>query len=73
MKEDRLRKLAQSLDALAEKDEILLRRTREIEALRRAGAVQLYGICRAFVGALNPLLKRMSLELQPEEDRKSVV
>lgn len=67
MKGERLKKLAQSLDALAEKDEFLMRKAQEVESLRRSGAVEIYGICQEFVGALNPMLKRMKLELQPEE------
>jgi hypothetical protein len=67
MKDDRLKKLAQNLDALAEKDDLLLRQTQEVERLRRAAALQLHTICRNFVEMLNPMLERMRLELQPEE------
>ena len=63
----RFRRLAQSIDALAEKDESFLRRTREIAALRRAAAVGLYAICSDFVGSLNRLLSRCELVLDPSE------
>jgi hypothetical protein len=63
----RFRRLAQSIDALAEKDESFLRRTREIAALRRAAAAGLHAICSDFVGSLNRLLSRCELVLDPPE------
>jgi len=67
MKDERLKKLALRLDALAEKDDLLLRKTREIACLRQRAAMELYGTCRDFVANLNPLLNRLKLELQPED------
>lgn len=61
----RLKRLAKSIDALAEKDEGFLRRAREIAALRQAAAVDLYAICADFVGSVNRLLARMEVELDP--------
>ena len=61
----RLRRLAESIDALAEKDEGLLRRAREITALRQAAAADLYAICADFVGSVNRLLARTEVQLDP--------
>src|SRR6516165_8080608 len=61
----RLKRLAKSIDALAEKDEGFLRRAREIAALRQAAAVDLYAICADFVSSVNRLLARMEVELDP--------
>jgi hypothetical protein len=64
---DRLKKLARSLDALARKDEVHLRRAREIGSLRREAAVELHGICGDFVRDLSQLLSQIELEFQPDE------
>src|SRR5258708_39475813 len=61
----RLKRLARSIDALAEKDEGFLRRAREIATLRQAAAADLYAICADFVGSVNRLLARMEIELDP--------
>jgi hypothetical protein len=61
----RLKRLAKSIDALAEKDEGFLRRAREIAALRQAAAADLYAICADFVGSINRLLAHMEIELDP--------
>ena len=61
----RLRRLAASIDSLAEKDEGFLRRAQEIAAVRRAAAVDLYAICADFVGSVNRLLARTEVELDP--------
>jgi hypothetical protein len=63
---ERLVRLAKNLDALARKDEVHLRRAREIGALRREAAVELHGICGDFVRDLNRLLSQIELEFQPE-------
>jgi hypothetical protein len=57
--------LAQSIDALAEKDESFLRHAREIAALRRTAAAGLYAICSDFVDSLNRLLSRSEMILDP--------
>ncbi len=61
----RLKKLAESIDALAEKDERFLRRTREIAALRQAAAADIYAICADFVSSVNRLLAQSEIELDP--------
>ena len=61
----RLKRLAGRIDELAEKDAGVLRRAREIAALRQAAAADLYAICADFVGSLNRLLERSGLELDP--------
>ena len=64
---DRLKKLARSLDALARKDEIRIRRAHEIGSLRRQAALELHGICGDFVRDLNQLLSEIEQEFDPEE------
>jgi hypothetical protein len=66
-REIRLKRLAESIDALAEKDARSLRRAREIAALRTKAIAELYGICFDFVRALNDLLSRGEVMLDPPE------
>jgi hypothetical protein len=61
----RLKRLAASIDALADKDERFLRRAREIAALRQTAAADLYAICADFVGSVNRLLARTEVSLDP--------
>lgn len=61
----RLKRLAESIEALEEKDEGLLRHAREIASIRQAAAADLYAICADFVGSVNRLLKRVEVELDP--------
>ena len=68
--DERLKRLAKDIEALAEKDETLVRRTREIAALRRAAASELHAECGGFVQAVNRLLARPALELDPPEFRE---
>ena len=49
LQKERLKKLAQRIDALARKDEGVIERAREIASLRRKAALDLYGICADFV------------------------
>lgn len=63
--EERLKRLARAIDALASKDETLLRRAREIADLRRAAAVQLHRVCAEFAGAVNRLLHDRELTVDP--------
>jgi hypothetical protein len=67
LQKERLKKLASRVDALAAKDESLLRRAREIMTLRREAALELHGICAGFVRAMNELLKLTELEFAPPE------
>jgi plasmid stabilization system protein ParE len=64
--EERLKRLANEIDRLADKDEDLMRRERETSEVRRAAATELHAICASFVGELNKLLKRTELRLDPE-------
>ena len=61
----RLKRLAGSIEALAGKDEHILRRAREIADLRRAAAADLYAICADFVNSVNRLLSHPTIELDP--------
>ena len=61
----RLRRLARSIEALAEKDEVMVRRSREIVALRRRAAAEIYSVCAGFVDALNTLLAAPEVALDP--------
>ena len=63
----RLKRLAGHIEALAGKDETLLRRTREIMGLRRAAAVALHRVCSTFVDSLNRLMAASQVSLDPEE------
>jgi len=65
VRDARLKRLAASIDALTEKDETLLRQAREMAALRRAAAADLYAICADFVNSVNRLLARSDVELDP--------
>jgi hypothetical protein len=61
----RLRRLAQHIETLASKDELILRHTREITDLRRRAAHELFGVCAGFVEAVNNLLPHPEVELDP--------
>jgi hypothetical protein len=61
----RLRRLAQAIEALAQKDEVILRKARETDILRRRAAAQLFTVCDGFVDALNRLLPEPLVVLDP--------
>ena len=61
----RLKRLAQNIEALADKDERILRRAREIADVRRAAAADLYAICADFTNSVNRLLTHPAVELDP--------
>ena len=63
----RLKRLALSIDGLAEKDEGVLRLSHDIGELRRAAATELYTICRDFAASVNRLLAKAELALDPEQ------
>jgi hypothetical protein len=65
VRDTRLKRLAEKIDALSGKDEIRLRHFREMDALRRAAASDLHAICADFVNSVNRLLARSELELDP--------
>jgi hypothetical protein len=64
-RDTRLKRLADSIDRLAEKDQHLISRTREIAMLRRRAAAGLHSICAEFVTSLNRLLSRGEVLLDP--------
>lgn len=66
-RETRLKRLAEDIDGLAEKDAGSIRRAREIASLRRAATAELHGICAGFVSAVNRLLTRDEVVLDPPE------
>ena len=63
----RMKRLAQSIEALAAKDEGFLRMTRQMDQLRRAAASELHTICRDFVNSLNRLMSKGELVLDPDQ------
>lgn len=62
-----MKRLAQRIDRLVEKDEGLVRHGRETAKLRAAAALELHTICREFVHSLNRLLAKSELALDPGE------
>ncbi len=64
-REARLKRLAESIDSLADKDAKSIEHARDMAALRHAAAAQLYGICARFVEVLNKLLARGEVVLDP--------
>jgi hypothetical protein len=67
LQNQRLKKLAERIDALVKKDEHTVQQARHITALRRQAAVELHGICSGFVQELNGLLSHMALEFDPDQ------
>jgi hypothetical protein len=68
---NRMKRLAQKISELADKDAGLQKRTREMGQLRRAAASELYAICREFVSCLNRLMQSSELLLDPDEFSES--
>jgi hypothetical protein len=66
-RDTRLKRLSRSIDALADRDQDLLDRARDITALRRRAAAELHAICAEFVVSLNRLLAREALVLDPPD------
>jgi len=64
---DRLKKLAESIEALAEKDSALMQKTLTIAALRRHAAVELHAICGAFAADLNRQLSSTQIQFDPPD------
>jgi hypothetical protein len=65
--EFRLKRLAASIDALAQKDAIRLGQAQQMLALRRAAAVEIHGVCARFVHSLNRILAQTAIVLDPEK------
>lgn len=63
----RLKRLAENIDALVEKDAGSLRHAREIAAIRSYAIAELYAICSDFVSAINGLLSHGEVILDPPE------
>jgi hypothetical protein len=63
--DNRLKRLARSIEALAYRDQNLLTRAREIAALRRRAAAELHSTCAEFVVSLNRLLSLEAVVLDP--------
>jgi len=61
----RLKRLAECIDALADKDERSINYAREITELRRLAAAEIHAICTSFVDRLNSLLTRGLVVLDP--------
>lgn len=62
---DRLKKLAQAIEALAAKDTILVQKTQEIAALRRQAAMELHAICCTFAAEINRHLSQPTVQFDP--------
>ena len=65
LKNDRLARLAKSLDALAAVDENAIEKAREISSVRRHAALELHAICGNFVRELNGLTTETVIEFDP--------
>jgi hypothetical protein len=63
----RLKRLASRIEALTEKDDRLMRHSRDVAALRRAAAAHLHNICFDFAGSINRLLARDEVAVDPPE------
>ena len=72
LKPARLKKLADSIDALVEKDTRAIEAARNVEAKRVLAAVELHRIFRRFVDTVNALATKASLTLDPEEFDESM-
>jgi hypothetical protein len=68
----RLKKLAETIDALVEKDDRMTELNRRVEAQRAAAAVELHGIFRAFVEDVNSIATKAGLALDPDEFDESM-
>jgi len=64
-RQERLKKLARKIDALAEKDTLLIRQTRDMAELRRRAALELHALCVRFIQSLNQLVTGPPIELDP--------
>ena len=69
--ENRLKRLAASIDRLAVKDEEVLRRRRAIASQRREAAAELHRICAVFVEELNAQVASTVIALDPPRFEES--
>ena len=63
--EDRLKRLAQKLEQVAEKDRRRMEREEEMLALRQRAAEELHKLCADFVNSINALVTTVHLDLAP--------
>jgi hypothetical protein len=63
--EERLRKLARSIDALVDADDLVVRHAEFISSMRAAAAAQLHGVCATFARQMGALLRRAEVTLDP--------
>lgn len=64
-REARLKRLAERIESLKERDEDAIRYARHISAMRRDAAVKLHGLVAGFVASLNELLTGCEAALDP--------
>lgn len=64
-RDSRLKRLADSIESLAEKDEKALRHARHIADLRRSAAAELHALCAGLTASLNALLPDPAVVLDP--------
>jgi hypothetical protein len=67
--QDRLRRLAERIDALAAKDAQLMRQARDMRELRAKAALGLHAVCARFVRETSQHLKKTELKLDPPDFR----
>jgi hypothetical protein len=72
LKPARLKKLADAIDALVEKDNRAIEAARSIETKRMRAAVELHRVFRHFVESVNALATKTSLVLDPDEFDESM-
>jgi hypothetical protein len=65
--QDRLQRLAKSIEAIEERDRQMADESSQVDKLRDDGAAALYGLCREFVDNLNRRLPEPALLLDPPE------
>jgi hypothetical protein len=65
--DNRLKRLAARIEALAEKDDRTLQSAREMAEVRSAAASEIYGICADFVAGLNRILPRHEVSIDPSD------
>lgn len=64
---DRLKRLANSIEALVRKDEERIQEEQRVAKLRSEGARRLHATCLQFVSAVNRLLRKPLVDLSPLE------
>jgi hypothetical protein len=62
---DRLTRLAEAIEAVAETDRRVISESAQVDGLRSHGAEELHRICRAFVDEVNGRLKEPAMRLDP--------